>query len=137
MTAVSSLMAISTQSCLSLDECKDRQLWVEIGLMSGTIFSRKGNFGRNKARLVQQARKAMFYVLRKARKLSLPIDILLQLFDAMVASILFYGAEVWGYEKNDIAETLHLEFCKYTLGHKLGTTKFEMENIFYITLFSC
>ena len=25
----------------------------------------------------------------------------------------------------------------YTLGHKLGTTKFEMENIFYITLFSC
>ena len=77
----------------------------------------------------------MFYELRKARNLSLPIDILLQLFDAMVASILFYGAEVWGYEKNDIAETLHLEFCKYTLGHKLGTTKFEMENIFYITLF--
>jgi hypothetical protein len=28
----------------------------------------------------------MFYVLRKARKLSLPIDILLQLFDAMVAA---------------------------------------------------
>ena len=99
MTAVSSLMAISTQSCLSLFECKDRQLWVEIGLMGGTIFSRKGNFGRNKARLVQQARKAMFYVLRKARKLSLPIDILLQLFDAMVAPILLYGAEVWGYEK--------------------------------------
>ena len=79
----------------------------------GTIFSRKGNFDRNKSRLVQQARKAMFYVLRKARKVSLPIDILLQLFDAMVAPILLYGAEVWGYEKNDIAETLHLEFCKY------------------------
>jgi len=25
----------------------------------------------------------------------------------------------------------------YTLGHKLGTTKFEMENIYYIALFSC
>jgi hypothetical protein len=74
----------------------------------GTIFSRKGNFGRSKARLVQQARKAMFYVLRKARKLSLPIDILLQLFDVMVAPILLYGAEVWGYEKNDISETLHI-----------------------------
>jgi hypothetical protein len=47
-------------------------------------------------------------VLRKARKLSLPIDILLQLFDVMVAPILLYGAEVWGYEKNDISETLHL-----------------------------
>jgi hypothetical protein len=39
------------------------------------MITKKGNFGRNKARLVQQARKAMFYVLRKARKLSLPIDI--------------------------------------------------------------
>jgi fatty-acid desaturase len=29
-------------------------------------------------------------------------------------------------------------FCLiYTLGHKLGTTKFEMENMFYIALFSC
>ena len=87
MTTVSSLMAISIQSCLSLVECKDRQLWVEIGLMGGTIFSRKGNFGRNKARLVQQARKVMFYILRKAGKFSLTIDILLQLFDAMVAPI--------------------------------------------------
>jgi hypothetical protein len=52
-------------------------------------------------------------VLRKARKLSLPIDILLQLFDVMVAPILLYGAEVWGYEKNDISETLHLEFFQY------------------------
>ena len=52
----------------------------------------------------------MFYILRKAGKFSLTIGILLQLFDAMVAPILLYGAEVWGYEKNDIAETLHLEF---------------------------
>ena len=59
----------------------------------GIIFSRKGNFHKNKYRLVKQARKAMFYVLRKARKLYLPIDILLQLFDAMVAPILLYGAE--------------------------------------------
>ena len=91
---------------------------------NGTIFSRKGNFDRSKARLVQQARKAMFYVLRKARKLSLPIDILLQLFDAMVAPILLYGAEVWGYEKNDIAETLHLEFCKYIMKVKKCTPNY-------------
>jgi predicted aspartyl protease len=29
------------------------------------------------------------------------------------------------------------ELPLYTLGHKLGTTKYEMENIFYSTLFSC
>jgi hypothetical protein len=27
------------------------------------------------------------------------VEILLHLFDAMVAPILLYGAEVWGYEK--------------------------------------
>lgn len=32
----------------------------------GIVFSRKGTFHVNKARLVQQARKAMFYILRKA-----------------------------------------------------------------------
>jgi hypothetical protein len=66
----------------------------------------------------------MFYVLRKARKLSLPIDILLQLFDVMVAPILLYGAEVWGYEKNDIAETLYLEFCKYIMKVKKCTPNY-------------
>jgi hypothetical protein len=66
----------------------------------------------------------MFYVLRKARKLSLPIDILLQLFDVMVAPILLYGAEVWGYEKNDISETLHLEFCKYIMKVKKCTPNY-------------
>ena len=73
---------------------------------------------------MQQARKAMFYVLRKARKLYLPIDVLLQLFDAMVAPILLYGAEVWGYEKNDIIESLHLEFCKYILKVKKCTPNY-------------
>ena len=87
----------------------------------GTVFSRKGTFHVNTARLVQQARKAMFYVLRKARKLYLPIDILLQLFDGMLVHILLYGAEVWGYEKNDIVETLHLEFCKYIMKVKKCT----------------
>jgi hypothetical protein len=47
-----------------------------------------------------------FQVSQKARKLSLPIDILLLLFDVMVAPILLYGAEVWGYEKNDIKFTI-------------------------------
>ena len=45
----------------------------------GIIFSRKGPFKACKSRLLQQARKAMFYVLCKSRKLCLPIDILLQL----------------------------------------------------------
>jgi hypothetical protein len=42
----------------------------------------------------------------------------------MVAPILLYGAEVWGYEKNDISETLHLEFCKYIMKVKKCTPNY-------------
>jgi hypothetical protein len=52
------------------------------------------------------------------------VEILLHLFDAMVAPILLYGAEVWGYEKNDIFETLHLEFCKYIMKVKKCTPNY-------------
>ena len=60
----------------------------------GFIFSCKGSFNDAKAHLVQQARKAMFIVLRKARKWNLSIE---ELFDTMVVPILLYGAEVWGF----------------------------------------
>jgi hypothetical protein len=63
----------------------------------------------------QQTRKAMFSLLRKDRKLWLPVDILLQLFDATVVPILLYDSVVWEYENNKIIESLHLEFCKYII----------------------
>ena len=49
------------------------------------------------------------------------------------------GTYLWSFE-NDTAWAMHylsIDMLLYTLGHKLGTTKLEMENIFYITLFSC
>ena len=57
-------------------------------------------------------------LLLKSRKLYLAQDVLLQLFDFMVVPILLHGAEFWGYEKNDVIEPLHLEFCKYILNIK-------------------
>ena len=74
----------------------------------------------------------MFYVLRKARKLCLPIDVLLQLFVAMVAPIMLYDSEVWGYEDCiNVIETLHLEFCKFVMRvkKKLRQTVLFMGNL--------
>ena len=41
----------------------------------GTLFSYNGRFLKNNQRMVDQARKAMFSILRKSRKLQLPIDL--------------------------------------------------------------
>jgi hypothetical protein len=79
----------------------------------GIIFSCKGSFNDAKSHLVHQARKAMFIVLRKARKLNLPIDMQLELFDTMVVPILLYGAEVCGFENFNIIENFHMQFCIY------------------------
>ena len=87
----------------------------------GVIFTHNGTFAKHKHHLLEQARKAMFSVLRKTKKLNLPVDMQLQMFDAMVAPILLYGAEVYGYEKFDITESLFLQFYKIIMCFKETT----------------
>lgn len=87
----------------------------------GVVFTHTGSFRKHLALLVEQARKAMFYVLNRVQEYSLDIDVALQLFDAMVSPILTFGGEVWGFEKLDIIERLHLQFCKYILRLKRST----------------
>ena len=57
----------------------------------------------------------MFALLRKARFLSLPIDIINDLYDKMVIPILTYGAEVWGCKVDESVERFHRRFCKILL----------------------
>ena len=42
-------------------------------------------------------------------------NILCQLFDAFVGSILSYASEIWGYSKSKEIERIHLKFCKQIL----------------------
>ena len=53
--------------------------------------------------------------MKKSRKLQLPIDLELQLFDSMVVLILLYGSEVTGFEKSEVLETLCPQFNKTIL----------------------
>ena len=72
--------------------------------------------------LIDQTRNAMFSVMKKSRKLSLPIDIQLHLFESMIVPILLYGSEVWGCENVDIINQFQLKFCKMLLGLKQSTS---------------
>ena len=57
----------------------------------------------------------LFFLLKKARNLSFPLDIMLKLFNVIVKPVVLYGAEVWGSENCDILERLQLRFLKYVL----------------------
>ena len=87
----------------------------------GIKFNYNGKFGKTKKHLVDQARKAMFSLIMKARKLFLPLDIQLHLFDSMITPILLYGAEVWGCENVDIIDKFYLKYCKSLLDVKQAT----------------
>ena len=52
---------------------------------------------------------------KKARNLSLPLDIMLKRFNVIVKPVVLYGAEVWGSENSDILERPQLRFFKYVL----------------------
>ena len=60
----------------------------------------------------------MLCLISKARKLKLPIDIQLELFDSLTCPILLYGCKVWGCENIMLIEKLHRKFGKILLGVK-------------------
>jgi hypothetical protein len=66
----------------------------------------------------------MFCLLKRARTINLPLDTLLSAFDVMVAPILLYGSEVWGYENTDLIEKIHLKFLKLACGLRSSTPSF-------------
>ena len=87
----------------------------------GVVFSCNAAFKKHKMYLKDQATKAMFALLSNGRRLKLPVDIMLDLFDKTVLPVLLYGCEVWGYEKNIVLDTVYLKFCKYLLSLKTST----------------
>ena len=82
----------------------------------GICFNWNGSFVKAKKLLHDKASKAMYSLIQKGRRLKLPTDIMLKLFDSCVAPILLYGCEVWGYENTDIIEKVHTKFCKFIFG---------------------
>ena len=76
----------------------------------GIFFKFNCKFDVCKITLRDQATRAMFSLLSKGRRLCLPIDIQLDLFDKIVISILLYGCEIWGFESVSIIESVHLRF---------------------------
>ena len=60
----------------------------------------------------------MFGLLKNCRKLMMPWDIQVELFDRLMVPVLVYGCEVWCSIMTNLASKLQLCFCKIIL--KLG-----------------
>ncbi len=82
----------------------------------GLIINFNGSFKLAITELKNQASRAMYALIGKCRKLDLPINLQLELFDRMIVPIMLYGCEVLGPENYIETEKLHLKFLKHILG---------------------
>ena len=89
---------------------------VEDYIYLGICFNWNGSFVKARKLLHDKASKAMYSLIQKGRRLSLPTDVMLKLFEKCVEQILLYGCEVWEYENVDILEKVHTKFCKFIFG---------------------
>ena len=76
------------------------------------VFNHSGNYCTAKKRLIDQANKALYALYYKLRNLTIPIDLQLKLFDSLIAPILVYSCEIWGFENKQGIEKLHLQFLR-------------------------
>ena len=66
----------------------------------------------------------MYGAIRKIRQYNLSVESQLDLFDKVVAPVLLYGCEIWGFENIDIIECVHLKFLKYIFNLKSSTPSY-------------
>ena len=90
----------------------------------GVVLTPGGSFSLAQNTFSGQAQKAIFRLNSYLYKFA---DISpyqrVELFDKLVAPIMNYSAEIWGFCKADKIETVHLQFCKRLLGVKQCSQK--------------
>ena len=104
----------------------------------GIKFNYNGSFEKAMSKQVNQAKRALYSLVSKFRKLNLPYDIQCHLIDSCIIPILLYGSEVWGSSNLKQIETCHNQTCKLMLHlHKRSANcmalgelgRFNMENL--------
>ena len=90
----------------------------------GIVFNYNGNFCTARKKLLEQAQKSMYALYKKIKNISFPVDLQLKLFDSLVAPVLLYASEIWGFENKNSIERVHLQFCKSILKVRDSTPNF-------------
>ena len=77
------------------------------------MFTTGGSFAAAQSALSGQAQKAIFKLNRYLYKFTyISPKHKLELFDKLIAPILNYSSEVWGFIQANSIERVHLQFCK-------------------------
>lgn len=92
----------------------------------GIVLSSGGSFIKATNTLSGKSLKAMNALLSITKRMQVPIDVMFNLFDSFVLSILNYGCEVWGFSMGENIERIHRKFCKYLINVKMSTNNLSL-----------
>ena len=81
----------------------------------GMVCNYDGTYNKAIQKRIQQANKAMYSLLTKARRLCLPVDIVCDIFEKSVVPVLTYACEIWGCGDLTPIEVFHKKFLKILL----------------------
>ena len=81
----------------------------------GVHFNYNARFKVAQNELLTNANRALYSLVSKCRKLSLPTDIQIYLFNKLVTPVILYGSSIWGHM------TVQLKYLKLILGLKSCT----------------
>ena len=82
----------------------------------GVIFSSTLKWTKNVEAISGKALRAVAGIKRLYFKFkTLPVDMVFKIFDAKIKPILLYGSEIWGFQKYDAIEKVHIKICKMIL----------------------
>ena len=88
----------------------------------GFTFTTKLSFNLGTKHLVAKGKKALYLILRAFHNCKeMSHKCFFRIFDSKIQSILLYSSEVWGYQRLDKLEKVHLLACKRFLGVPIKT----------------
>lgn len=88
----------------------------------GIVMSSGGSFSITQKTLAEQAQKAMFCLFKKLQPYyDISFKLFFDLFDKLIKPILCYASEIWGFNRGNAVEKVHMKFCKKVLGLKWNT----------------
>ena len=78
----------------------------------GVWFNYNNKFAMAQKKQYDKASRAMFGLIKKCKRLLLPLDVQIDLFDKMIAPILLYGCEVWCPYIQELVSKLQIRYLK-------------------------
>ena len=87
----------------------------------GVHFNYNNNMKKAIHHQVKQAERALYALRSKIRRLNLPLDIAIHLFNHTITPILLYGSEVWAFEDTEQLDVFQRKFLKEEMGLRRST----------------